>query len=194
MAAPEQRPEAALPRGSARSAAARSVVLCVSGSIAAYKACEIVRAFGRAGAEVRVVMTARASKFVSPLTLATLSRGPVVEDLFDPKHWEMAHLSLAGWADRVVVAPATAETMSRLARGSAAGPVEATVLSTKAPVFIAPAMDTEMWEHPATRANAETLVGYGYRFLGPIEGELASGRVGMGRLLDPEEIAAQVLT
>jgi phosphopantothenoylcysteine decarboxylase/phosphopantothenate--cysteine ligase len=173
--------------------AARSVVLGVSGSIAAYKACELVRAFGRAGAEVRVVMTASASRFVSPLTLATLSRGPVVEDLFDPKHWEMAHLSLAGWADRVVVAPATAETMSRLSRGGAAGPVEATVLSTKAPVFLAPAMDTEMWEHPATRANVKTLESYGYSMLGPVEGELASGRVGMGRMMDPDEIVRRVL-
>jgi len=174
-------------------AQAPRIVLCVSGSIAAYKACELVRCFVKAGAEVRVVLTEAASKFVSPLTLATLSKAPVVEDLFDPKHWEMAHLSLAGWADKVVVAPSTADTLSRLARGSAGSPVDAVVLSAQVPVFVAPAMDTEMWAHPATQANVETLEGYGYTLLGPVEGELASGRVGMGRMVEPKDIVTKVL-
>ena len=174
-------------------AQAPRIVLGVSGSIAAYKACELVRGFVKAGAEVRVVLTASAAKFVSPLTLATLSKGPVVEDLFDPKHWEMAHLSLADWADKIVVAPATADTMSRLARGAASGPVDAVVLSAQVPVFFAPAMDSEMWEHPATQANIKILGSYGYSQLGPVEGELASGRVGMGRLMEPADIVAKVL-
>lgn len=172
---------------------ARRVVLGVSGSIAAYKACLIVRGLAAAGAEVRCVLTANASRFVSPLTLAALSRSPVCSDLLDPAHWDMAHLSLASWADRVLVAPATADLIARLAQGRAGGAVEAVVLSSKAPVFVAPAMDTEMWEHPATRANAERLRSYGYTLLGPVHGPLASGRVGMGRLMDPAEIVKKVL-
>lgn len=169
------------------------VLLGVSGSIAAYKACVIARGLVRAGAELRCAMTQGAIRFVSPLTLAALSRAPVCVDLFDPGHWEMAHLSLASWADRVLVAPATADLIARLAQGRAGGPVEAAVLSTKAPVFVAPAMDTEMWEHPATRDNVRRLESFGYRLLGPVSGPLASGRVGMGRLLDPEEIVRAVL-
>lgn len=171
----------------------RRVVLGVSGSIAAYKACSIVRLLVKAGCDVRVAMTANAAKFVAPLTLSALSRGPVVQDLMDPAHWDMAHLSLASWADRVLVAPATADLMARLALGRACGPVEATVLSTKAPVFIAPAMDTEMWEHKATQTNVKRLESFGYRLLGPVSGPLASGRVGMGRLMEPEELIRLVL-
>ncbi|MBI3296899.1 MAG: hypothetical protein HYZ75_01955 [Elusimicrobia bacterium] len=171
----------------------RRVFLGVTGSIAAYKACLIVRGLIKAGCEVRCAATQNALKFVSPLTLAALSRAPVVTDLMDPAHWDMAHLSLASWAERVLVAPATADSLARLAVGRAAGPVDATVLSTKAPVFIAPAMDTEMWEHPATAANAKRLASYGYTMLGPVSGPLASGRVGMGRLMDPEEIVRRVL-
>ena len=177
----------------ARARKARRVVLGVSGSIAAYKACTVVRLLVKAGCEVRVAMTSNAAKFVSPLTLSALSRGPVVLDLMDPAHWEMAHLSLASWADRVLVAPATADLLARLAVGRAGGPVEATVLSTKAPVFVAPAMDTEMWEHPATQGNVKRLTGFGYHILGPVSGPLASGRVGMGRLMDPEEIVRRIL-
>jgi phosphopantothenoylcysteine decarboxylase/phosphopantothenate--cysteine ligase len=169
------------------------VVLGVSGSIAAYKACELVRRLLKAEAQVRVVMTPAAARFVSPLTLSTLSRAPVVLDILDPKHWEMAHLSLASWAERILVAPATADTLSRLARGSAGNALDAVVLSAVVPVFIAPAMDTEMWAHPATQANVKTLTGYGYAFLGPVEGELASGRIGMGRLMAPAAIASRVL-
>ncbi|TBR23449.1 hypothetical protein EPO15_06010 [bacterium] len=177
----------------ARALKARRVVLGVSGSIAAYKACSVVRLLVKAGCEVRVAMTANAAKFVGPMTLAALSRAPVTLDLMDPAHWDMAHLSLASWGERVLVAPATADLIARLAVGRACGPVEATVLSTKAPVFVAPAMDTEMWEHPATRANAERLGAFGYTLLGPVSGPLASGRTGMGRLMDPEEIVRRTL-
>lgn len=171
----------------------RRVLLGVSGSIAAYKACEVARLLVKAGCDVRVAMTANAAKFVSPLTLAALSRGPVTTDLMDPSQWDMAHLSLASWAERVLVAPATADLMARLAQGRACGPVEAAVLSTKAPVFVAPAMDTEMWEHPATRDNARRLANWGYTLLGPVSGPLASGRVGMGRLMAPADIVDAVL-
>lgn len=171
----------------------RRVVLGVSGSIAAYKACTVVRLLVKAGCEVRVAMTANAAKFVSPLTLSALSRGPVVTDLMDSAHWDMAHLSLASWAERVLVAPATADLIARLAVGRACGPVEATVLSTKAPVFVAPAMDTEMWEHAATQDNVKRLAKLGYKVLGPVSGPLASGRVGMGRLVEPDELVRLAL-
>ncbi|HVE13370.1 MAG TPA: flavoprotein [Elusimicrobiota bacterium] len=171
----------------------KRVALGVSGSIAAYKACLIVRGLVRAGAEVRVAMTPSAAKFVSPLTLATLSRAPVYEDVHAAEHWEMAHLSLASWADRVLIAPATADTIARLAQGRAGGPLEALVLSTTAPVAVAPAMDTEMWEHPATKANVVRLRDYGYKIWGPVSGDLASGRVGMGRMLEPDDLVRRIL-
>jgi phosphopantothenoylcysteine decarboxylase/phosphopantothenate--cysteine ligase len=171
----------------------KRVVLGVSGSIAAYKSCLIVRGLIAAGAEVRCALTPAAEKFVTPLSLSALSRNAVVADLLDPKHWEMAHLSLASWAEVIVIAPATANTIASLAHGRAADAVGATVLSAKVPVFVAPAMDTEMWEHPATQANIETLKGFGYTILGPVEGELASGRVGMGRLMEPADIVNKVL-
>jgi len=172
---------------------ARRILLGVSGSIAAYKACLIVRELVKAGAEVKVAATANALRFVSPLTLSVLSRGPVYHDAFDPAAWDMAHLSLASWAGRVVIAPASADLIARLAAGSAGGLLEALVLSTKAPVAVCPAMDSEMWEHPATRANVERLRGWGCEVWGPAEGELASGKTGPGRLLDPVEIAARAL-
>lgn len=171
----------------------RRVLLGVSGSIAAYKACLIVRALVGKGAQVRCVMSANAEKFVTALTLATLSKNPVCRDMFDASHWEMAHLETASWADCILLAPATADLIARLAAGRACGPVEAAVLSSKAPVFVAPAMDTEMWEHPATRANVKRMESYGYTLLGPVHGELASGRKGLGRLMEPEELVRRVL-
>ena len=171
----------------------RRVVLGVCGSIAAYKSCEIARGLVKGGAEVRVVMTAAASRFVTPLTLSVLSKGPAYQDPYDPALWDMAHLSLASWADLVLVAPASADFISRLAAGSAAGLLEGLVLASKAPVALCPAMDTEMWEHPATQANVEKVRSYGYQVWGPVKGPLASGRVGMGRLMSPPDIVASAL-
>lgn len=170
------------------------IVLGVCGSIAAYKACWIVRGFVKAGAEVKVVATANALRFVTPLTLSVLSQGPVYQDAFDPAAWDMAHLSLASWASRVVVAPASADFIARLAQGRSGGLLEALVLSTKAPVALCPAMDTEMWDHAATQANVARAKGFGYQVWGPAEGELASGRVGMGRLLEPSKIVSLALS
>ncbi len=182
-----------MPKAARRPVKGRRILLGVSGSIAAYKACEIVRGLVKAGAEVKVAATENALRFVSPLTLSVLSRGKVHHEPFDPAAWDMAHLSLASWADRVVIAPASADLMARLAAGRSGGLLEALVLSTKAPVAICPAMDTEMWEHKATVANAARLREWGYELWGPVLGELASGRVGMGRLLEPAEIVARAL-
>ena len=171
----------------------RRVVLGVTGSIAAYKAPLIVRGLVKKGVEVRCVLTPTAAQFVSPLTLTTLSKHPVSQSMADPALWEMAHLSLAGWADLVLIAPATADFIARLAQGRAAGLLDTLVLSTKAPVVVAPAMDAEMWEHAATKANVARLKGFGYRLLGPDKGELASGKIGTGRLVEPDEIVRSIL-
>lgn len=171
----------------------RKVVLGVTGSIAAFKAPALVRALVKKGIEVRCVLTPNGAQFVTPLTLAALSKNPVAQNLHDPALWEMAHLSLSGWADVVLIAPATADFMARLAHGRAEGLLDALVLSTKSPVVVCPAMDAEMWEHPATRANAARLKDYGYLVLGPEKGELASGKVGRGRMLEPDEIVRRVL-
>jgi phosphopantothenoylcysteine synthetase/decarboxylase len=169
------------------------IILGVSGSIAAYKSCTIVRGLISAGAQVRCVLTKNAEKFVSSLTLSVLSRNKACVDLFDPAGWDMAHLCAASWADRILIAPATADLMVRLACGRSAGALEATVLSATCPVFVAPAMDTEMWEHKATQANVKTLKSFGYKILGPVRGELASGRSGVGRLMEPEAQVRAVL-
>lgn len=166
----------------------RRVALGVTGSIAAFKAPALVRALVKKGVEVRCVLTPNAAHFVTPLTLAALSKNPVAQSMHDPSLWEMAHLSLAGWADLVLVAPATADIIARLAHGRAEGLLDALVLSSKCPVAVCPAMDAEMWEHPATQANVKTLAGYGYKVWGPAKGELASGKVGYGRMLEPDEI------
>lgn len=171
----------------------RRVVLGVTGSIAAYKAPLIVRALVKQGVEVRCVLTPNAAHFVAPLALATVSKHPVAQSMHDPALWEMAHLSLASWADVVLIAPATADFIARLAQGRAEGLLDSLVLSTKAPVVVCPAMDAEMWKHPATKANVARVKGFGYRILGPEKGELASGKVAMGRLVEPDEIARSIV-
>lgn len=168
------------------------IVLGVCGSIAAYKAAELVRALVKAGHEVRCALTPNAATFVAPLTLATLSRHRVYQKTDDPALWEMAHLSLASWADVVLLAPATADMISRLAHGRAEGLLDALVLSHTKRVVVCPAMDAEMWAHPATQANVARLKEYRYELWGPERGELASGKVGMGRLMEPAEIASRL--
>ena len=168
------------------------VALGVTGSIAAFKAPALVRALVKKGAEVRCVLTPNGAHFVTPLTLAALSRHSVAQTLHDPSQWEMAHLSLASWADLVLIAPATADFIARLAHGRAEGLLDGLVLSARARVAVCPAMDAEMWEHPATQANVKTMAGYGYKVWGPAKGELASGKVGYGRMLEPDEIVRLV--
>lgn len=171
----------------------RRVALGITGSIAAFKAPALVRGLMKKGAEVRCVLTPNAAHFVTPLTLAALSRNPVAQSLHDPSLWEMAHLSLAGWADLVLIAPATADFIARLAHGRAEGLLDSLVLSTRATVAVCPAMDAEMWDHPATRANVKAIQSHGYKVWGPAKGELASGKVGFGRMLEPDEIVRLAL-
>jgi len=168
----------------------RTVILGVSGSIAAYKSAEIASLLRKAGHEVFVVMTRSAAEFITPLTLATLSRNPVLRDLSEESDggWKPGHIELADRADLLLVAPATADTIARLAHGFADDALGAVALATRAPILIAPAMNGKMWEHPATRANAETLKSRGAAFIGPAEGMLACGYEGTGRLSEVVEI------
>lgn len=167
----------------------RRVVVGVCGGISAYKVAALVSHLRREGAEVRVVMTPAALQFVGEATFRSLSHNPVLTDLISPANpYDEPHVALGAQADVIVVAPATAHTLAKLAGGFADDPVCATVLTSKAPVLLAPAMSEEMWHHPATRRNVEVLRGFGYRFVGPAYGRLASGREGWGRMAEPEEI------
>lgn len=170
-----------------------NVLLAVAGGIAAYKVPELVRWLRRAGHPVRCVLTEAAREFVSPLVLQTLSGAPVRSSLFDAsEEGEISHIELADWADLVVVAPATADRMAKLAQGIADDLVSTLLLATRAPVLLAPAMNVNMWSHPATRANAELLRERGVHFEGPELGELACGWEGEGRMAEPATIAGRV--
>ena len=166
-----------------------NVVLGVTGSIAAYKACELVRQLVKRGNDVHVVMTEHARAFVTPLTFQTLSRNPVECDLFaDPQDWKPGHVSLAAAAELVVVAPATANILAKMAHGIADDLLSSTLLAAKAPVVVAPAMNDGMWENPATQANLAALASRGVRVVSPGTGELACGTSGTGRMAEPSEI------
>ena len=168
---------------------ARTIVLGVTGSIAAYKACELVRLFVKNGDDVHVVMTDHAKEFVTPLTFRTLSRNPVENAMFaDPLEWKPGHISLADAADVLVVAPATANIIAKMANGIADDLLSSVALATKAPVVVAPAMNTGMWENAATQANIETLKKRGVRFVEVGDGELACGTSGPGRMAEPRAI------
>lgn len=168
----------------------RTVVLCVGGGIAAYKACDVARLVVKGRGTVRVAMTESATRFVQPLTFQALSGAPVLVDLLDPAA-EMAygHLALARMADLVVVAPATANLLARIRAGMANDAVTTTVLAATCPVLLAPAMNTRMWRNVATQENVAALRARGLHVVGPAAGELADGDVGEGRLAEPEEIA-----
>lgn len=167
----------------------RSIIIGVTGSIAAYKAAELVRLFIKNGDEVHVIMTEAATKFVAPLTFQTLSRNPVSVDQFAPPvSWKPEHISLADSADLVVIAPATANTIAKMRFGIADNLLTATVLATKAPVFVAPVMNTGMLENPITVENIAALAERGIRIIEPDSGELACGASGKGRLPDPVTI------
>lgn len=168
----------------------RHILLGVTGSIAAYKAAMLIRALVKEGAEVRVVMTPAARDFITPLTLATLCRHPVLVDNFDPTNgaWN-SHISLGEWADHYLIAPATANTLAKMAAGIADGLLLCSYLSARCPVSVAPAMDLDMYRHPATQANLALLRARdGVGIVEPGDGELASGLVGKGRMAEPEEI------
>lgn len=168
-----------------------NILLGVSGGIAAYKSCELARLLVRDGADVRVVFTTAAGRFVTPLAFQALTGNPVRSDLFDEAHEAaMGHIELARWADQVIVAPATADFLARLAQGRANDLLTTICLASEAPLYVAPAMNHRMWRHPATSRNVQWLRGQGVTFIGPEEGPQACGETGPGRMAEPEEIFA----
>ena len=169
----------------------RRIIVGVSGSIAAYKAVLLVRLLVKAGADVRVLMTPSATEFVSPLTFSTLSKHEVLTSVISEEGWNN-HVELGLWADAYVIAPATANTLAKLAHGICDTVLAAVYLSARCPVMLAPAMDVDMWHHPATQANIDKLQSYGNVLIPVEEGELASGLVGAGRLAEPETILAAI--
>lgn len=170
--------------------AGRRILLGVTGSIAAYKAAELARQLVRAGCEVTAVMTPNACRFITPLTLRALTQRPVATEFFADPSSPVPHISLAQWAELVVVAPATADSIARAAQGRADDLLAALLLDTRAPVLWAPAMNARMWEHALTQANVQTLTKLGHQWVQPAEGELACGEIGRGRLAPVETIIA----
>lgn len=171
-----------------------NIVLGITGSIAAYKACTLIRQFVKQGHEVQVVITPAGKEFITPITLSALTSKPVISDFFAQRDgtWH-SHVALGLWADAMVIAPATASTIGKMAHGIADNMLITTYLSMKAPVFIAPAMDLDMWAHPSTQDNLQLLRQRGVTVIEPAAGELASHLVGKGRMEEPERIAEVVL-
>lgn len=169
----------------------KKIVLGITGSIAAYKSCLIIRELVKRGAEVQVVITPAGKEFITPITLSALTQKPVISDFFSQRDgtWH-SHVALGLWADAMLIAPCTASTLGKMANGVADNMLITTYLSMKAPVFIAPAMDLDMYAHPTTQQNMERLKGFGNHIIEPQSGFLASGLEGKGRMEDPEKIAA----
>lgn len=171
----------------------KRIILGISGSIAAYKSAFLTRLLVKAGAEVQVIMTKAATNFITPLTLSTLSKRPVFIEVSSGEGWNN-HVEIGLWADAMVIAPVTATTLSKMATALCDSMLVATYLSGRCPVFFAPAMDLDMWEHPANRRNINDLISYGNHLIPVGHGELASGLVGAGRMAEPEDIVATLAT
>ncbi|SKB94303.1 bifunctional phosphopantothenoylcysteine decarboxylase/phosphopantothenate--cysteine ligase CoaBC [Daejeonella lutea] len=167
----------------------KNILLGVCGSIASYKSASLTRLLVKAGANVKIIMTSEATNFITPLTLSTLSKNPVLVNYYDPESgvWNN-HVELGLWADLTIIAPASANTLAKLANGLCDNLLSAAYLSAKCPVYFAPAMDLDMWKHPATQKNIDTLISNGNILIKPAYGELASGLIGEGRMAEPEEI------
>ena len=171
----------------------KKIVLGITGSIAAYKSCLLIREFIKQGAEVQVIITPAGKEFITPITLSALTHKPVISEFFSQRDgtWN-SHVDLGLWADAMVIAPCTASTIGKMAHGVADNMLITTYLSMKAPVFIAPAMDLDMYRHPSTQANLRTLQSYGNHIVEPASGFLASGLEGKGRMEEPAVIAKYI--
>jgi phosphopantothenoylcysteine decarboxylase / phosphopantothenate---cysteine ligase len=171
----------------------KHILIGVTGGIAAYKTASIIRLLVKEGAEVKVLMTTHAKEFITPLTLATLSKNPVLTEFYDQGNGDWnSHVDLGLWADLYLIAPATANSIAKMAAGIADNLLLTTYLSARCPVFVAPSMDMDMLKHPATTINIETLKAFGNSILEPSSGELASGLSGKGRMAEPEEIVKEI--
>ena len=171
----------------------KKILFIICGGISAYKSLETIRLFKKNNAEIKTILTKSAKEFVTPLSIASLSQGKVYEDLFNVENeTEMDHIALSRWADVIVVAPATANTISKLSQGSSEDLASTVILASNKQVFLAPAMNVRMWEHPSTKDNLKTLKSFGYKFIGPVTGDMACGEYGEGKMSDPYDIFNEI--
>ena len=171
----------------------KKILFIICGGISAYKSLEIIRLFKKNNAEIKTIITKSAKEFVTPLSIASLSQGKVYDDLFSLENeTEMDHINLSRWADVIVVAPATANTISKLSQGSSEDLASTVILASNKQVFLAPAMNVRMWEHPSTKVNLKKLKNFRYKFIGPITGDMACGEYGEGKMSDPSDIFNEI--
>mgnify|MGYP001185210691 FL=1 len=167
----------------------KKILFIICGGISAYKSLETIRLLKKNNAEIKTILTKSAKEFVTPLSVASLSQGKVYEDLFNVENeTEMDHISLSRWADVIIVAPVTANTISKLSQGSSEDLASTVILASNKQIFLAPAMNVRMWEHQSTKKNLEVLESYGYKFIGPIVGDMACGEYGEGKMSGPQDI------
>ena len=167
----------------------KKILFIICGGISAYKSLETIRLFKKNNAEIKTILTKSAKEFVTPLSIASLSQGKVYEDLFNAENEsEMDHIALSRWADVIVAAPVTANTISKLSQGSSEDLASTVILASNKQIFLAPAMNVRMWEHQSTKKNLVVLESYGYKFIGPIVGDMACGEYGEGKMSDPQDI------
>jgi len=173
----------------------RKILLIICGGISAYKSLELIRLFKKQGAEIKTILTKSAKEFITPLSVASLSQEKVYDDLFNAKNEaEMDHISLSRWADIILVAPATANTISKLSTGSSDDLASTVILASDKDVFLTPAMNVRMWEHPSTKENLNKLKSYGYKIIGPMVGDMACGEFGEGKMTEPQDIFQTIET
>jgi len=171
----------------------KKILLIICGGISAYKSLEVIRCLKKKGAKVKTILTESAKKFVTPLSIASLSQEKVYEDLFNVENEsEMAHISLSRWSDVILVAPATANTISKLSNGSSDDLASTVMLASNKDIFLTPAMNIRMWEHPSTKENLNKLKKFGYKIIGPEIGDMACGEFGEGKMTEPNEIVKQI--
>jgi len=171
----------------------KKILLVICGGIAAYKILETIRILKKNDCEIKTILTQNAKEFVTPLSVASLSQGKVYEDLFNVENEsEMDHIALSRWADLILVGPATANTISKLAKGSAEDLASTVILASNKPVFLVPAMNVRMWEHPSTKENLKILTNYSYKIIGPEIGEMACGEYGKGKMTEPVNIVSRI--
>ena len=172
----------------------KKILFVICGGVSAYKSLETIRLFRKNNAEIKTIVTKSAKEFVTPLSIASLSQGKVYDDLFSVENeTEMDHIALSRWADVIIVAPATANTISKLSQGSTEDLASTVVLASNKQVFLAPAMNVRMWQHQSTRDNLKTLKRYGYKFIGPVIGDMACGEYGEGKMSEPSDILNEIL-
>ena len=171
----------------------KKILFVICGGVSAYKSLETIRLFKKSNAQIKTILTKSAKEFVTPLSIASLSQGKVYDDLFNVENeTEMDHIALSRWADVIVVAPATANTISKLSQGSSEDLASTVILASNKQVFLAPAMNVRMWEHPSTKDNLKILKSFGYKFIGPVTGDMACGEYGEGKMSDPYDIFNEI--